>query len=173
MAKEPEIAQAKINGGAAGSGSPECVADPSTAITYGFSPSSARNALKPEVIAGTKIVFQRLAGQWKTSRGPATTVSKMTQHPAYKEIIGLGAPAIPLLLEELDQDPDHWFAALRAITGANPVRPEDRGDLNKMAESWIEWGRMNGYWRAEESCRMVPEAGIDPASDNQPVRPKV
>jgi hypothetical protein len=104
-----------------------------------------RSALAPEVMAETKRVFQGLAEEWKASRGPATTVRMMTQHPAYKAIIELGEPAVPLLLEELDQEPDHWFDALRAITGANPVRPEDRGDLEKMAGSWIEWGRSNGY----------------------------
>jgi hypothetical protein len=104
-----------------------------------------RSAVAPEVMAETKRVFQRLAEEWKASRGPATTGRIMTEHPAHKAIIELGEPAVPLLLEELDREPDHWFAALRAITGANPVRPEDRGDLARMAESWIEWGRSNGY----------------------------
>jgi hypothetical protein len=104
-----------------------------------------RNVLAPEVMAETKSAFQKLAQEWRASRGPATTVRTMTQHPAYKAIIGLGEPVVPLLLGELDREPDHWFAALRAITGANPARPEDQGDLEKMAESWIEWGRANGY----------------------------
>jgi hypothetical protein len=100
-----------------------------------------RNAPAPEVVSETKMAFESLAGEWKASRGPATTVSMMTRHPAYKAIIGLGESAVPWLLEELDREPDHWFAALRSITGANPVRPEDRGNLEKMAASWIEWGR--------------------------------
>jgi hypothetical protein len=104
-----------------------------------------RSVVAPEVMAETKRAFQRLAKEWKASRGPATTVGMMTRHPAYKAIIELGEPAVPLLLQELDGEPDHWFAALRAITSANPVRPEDQGDLEKMAESWIEWGRANGY----------------------------
>ncbi len=107
-----------------------------------------RNAVAPEIMAETRIVFRRLADEWKAGRGPATTASMMTRHPAYKAIIGLGEAAVPLLLDELDREPDHWFAALRSITGANPVRPEDRGDLVKMAASWIEWGRENGYGRS-------------------------
>jgi hypothetical protein len=104
-----------------------------------------RSGPAPEATTDAKRVFQRLVTEWKASRGPATTVRMMTQHPAYKAIIELGEPAVPFLLEGLDQEPDHWFAALRAITGQNPVRPEDRGDLGKMAESWIEWGRAHGY----------------------------
>lgn len=107
-----------------------------------------RNALAPEIVAETKVVFRNLAEEWKASRGPATTVRMMTGHPAYKAIIELGESAVPLLLEELDREPDHWFAALRSITGVNPVRPEDRGNLEKMAASWIEWGRETGYGRS-------------------------
>ena len=44
-----------------------------------------RNALAPEVLAETKIVFERLAEEWKASRGPATTASMMTRHPAYSK----------------------------------------------------------------------------------------
>jgi hypothetical protein len=128
-----------------------------------------RNALAPEIVAETNLVFRRLAEEWKASRGPATTVRVMTQHPAYKAIIGLGESVIPLLLEELDREPDHWFAALRAITGANPGRLEDRGNLEKMAASWIEWGRENGYRRSEKLRGMVSEAGIHSTSNDKPV----
>jgi hypothetical protein len=139
MAKEPKGTQATSNGSAPESGSSAGADDSSIADASRFPLSPMGNALTPEVIADTKVAFQQLAERWKASRGPATTVGMMTQHPAYKEIIRLGERAIPWLLEELNHDPDHWFAALRAITGANPVHPEDRGDLDKMAESWIEW----------------------------------
>jgi hypothetical protein len=69
----------------------------------------------------------------------------MAAHPAYQEIITMGQEVVPLLLRDLEQEPDHWFAALRAITGAHPVPPEDRGDLHKMAAAWLRWGKDNGY----------------------------
>jgi hypothetical protein len=34
---------------------------------------------------------------------------------------------------------------LEAITGANPVLPEQRGRLDEMAAAWLAWGRENGY----------------------------
>ena len=89
--------------------------------------------------------FGDLVRQWKADWGPSSTVKVMTQHPAYLQIIALGGAAVPLLLEELAREPHHWFAALRAITGANPVPPESRGDIERMAESWIAWGRANGH----------------------------
>ena len=104
-----------------------------------------RTAPAPNVMAETQREFQRLSDEWKSSRGPATTVTAMVRHPAYQAIVQLGEPAIPLLMRELEQQPDHWFAALRAITGANPVHEDELGDVTRMAESWIEWGRANGY----------------------------
>ncbi|MGB8412313.1 MAG: hypothetical protein WCE23_05755 [Candidatus Binatus sp.] len=53
--------------------------------------------------------------------------------------------AIPFLLQELRHQPDHWFTALRAITDANPVPDEIRGNVRKMAAAWIQWGVENGH----------------------------
>ena len=39
----------------------------------------------------------------------------------------------------------HWFYALREITGANPVKPDDRGKVAIMQASWLEWGEANGF----------------------------
>jgi hypothetical protein len=89
--------------------------------------------------------FEALARRWKTETRRMATVREMIKHPAYEEIIGMGDAAVPLLLRELERDPDHWFAALRAITAANPVSDEDRGDVGRMAECWIRWGREHGY----------------------------
>ena len=69
----------------------------------------------------------------------------MCSHPAYQQIVGMGDKAIPLILRELEQAPDHWFWALKAITGVNPVPREERADIKAMAKHWLEWGREEGY----------------------------
>jgi hypothetical protein len=66
-------------------------------------------------------------------------------HPAYQEIIGMGERVVPLLLAELRREPDDWFWALHAITGANPVPAARGGSLPAMAEAWIQWGVEKGY----------------------------
>lgn len=63
----------------------------------------------------------------------------------YSKIIGLGLAAVPLILDELQQQPDHWFWALEAITGENPVSKDDVGDIEASTSAWIHWGRENGY----------------------------
>jgi hypothetical protein len=69
----------------------------------------------------------------------------MFAHPAYQEIISLGLPIVPLLLQDLEKEPEHWSYALEKITGANPVSAEDVGNLDRMAAAWLRWGRENGY----------------------------
>src|SRR5207248_3286105 len=69
--------------------------------------------------------FQHLTAQWRQAVAPRSSVTKIVQHPAYQAIIALGEPAVPLMLSELERQPDHWFIALRTITGADPVAPED------------------------------------------------
>lgn len=66
-------------------------------------------------------------------------------HSAYQQIIGLGPAVVPLLLAELDREPDHWFWALKAITGADPLPPDGRGRVGEMTQAWLRWGREQGY----------------------------
>ena len=72
-------------------------------------------------------------------------MSDIVLNPAYQQIVGMGTPAIPLLLQDLKEQPDHWFWALRSITGENPISPADRGRLPKMTEAWLQRGNDNGY----------------------------
>jgi hypothetical protein len=88
--------------------------------------------------------FRELVRQWKAERGPTSSVTKMALHPAYREIVHLGKSAVPLLLAELERQPDHWFLALYELTGVDPVPKESRGRLNEMASAWLRWGREHG-----------------------------
>lgn len=92
--------------------------------------------------------FQSLVQQWRRERGAMSSITEMSMLPAYQKLIGMGEEAIPLMLAQLraeGDDPDQWFWALRAITGANPVRPEDQGDVVRMAAAWLKWGDDEGY----------------------------
>ena len=89
--------------------------------------------------------FQDLAQSWKHGTWHMSSIKDMIEHPAYRAIIKMGEPAVPLLLKELQTDIDHWFIALSEITGANPVPREDAGVVEKMRESWLSWGRKNSY----------------------------
>lgn len=94
---------------------------------------------------GIEARFRELANRWRTEAAGNGTVRHMAMHPAYQQIIGMGRTVVPLILAELEREPDHWFWALHAITGANPVPEDSRGILSKMTEAWLTWGRERGY----------------------------
>jgi hypothetical protein len=89
--------------------------------------------------------FARLAAVWRTETAHLSSSTKMVQHPAYQEIISMGKEVVPLLLADLAKAPDHWFTALKTITGANPVDSADRGRIDRMASAWLQWGKQHGY----------------------------
>ncbi len=89
--------------------------------------------------------FARLVAEWKSGRGHSSLSSEMVTHPAYLQIIGMGKSAIPLLLNEMNERPDHWDWALRAITGTDPVPQEAWGKLRQIAAAWLAWGAREGY----------------------------
>ena len=56
-----------------------------------------------------------------------SSVNEMVLHPAYYQIVGMGPSAIPLILLELKTIRIIGFAALKAITGIDPVVENDMG----------------------------------------------
>lgn len=90
----------------------------------------------PPALAQT---FHRLAAEWRDATRFDSGSS--ADHPAYRAIVALGPDVVPLLLEELAHSPDWWFAALRELTGVDPVPHAARGRLRVMSEHWLAWGR--------------------------------
>jgi hypothetical protein len=92
-----------------------------------------------------EVKFRSLAQQWQQETSLLSRLDQKILHPAYQQIIGIGAEVLPLIFLELEQQPNHWFWALKAITGANPIKPEHRGRVKLMAQDWLKWGRDHGY----------------------------
>ncbi len=104
--------------------------------------------------------FRTLVAEWKPAVEIESSATRMAMHPAYQRIIGMGPKVVPLLLSELDREPDHWFWALRAVTGEDPIPSGLRGNLRKMREAWLAWGKAKGYRSlgrkgSSQSCRIV------------------
>lgn len=89
--------------------------------------------------------FKRLKTEWEAETAHFSSITKIAMHPAYQQIIGMGQLAIPLIFSAMGKKPDHWFWALRSITGEDPVLPEHRGRLKQMTDDWLKWGREQGY----------------------------
>jgi hypothetical protein len=83
--------------------------------------------------------FEALAVQWKNDTRFSSFVDMIVSHQAYREIVAMGDAALPFIMEEQAAAPHHWHAALVEITDYDPVPEEARGDLDLMAQSWLEW----------------------------------
>jgi len=102
------------------------------------------NRTPPVLSADTDIAetFRTLAERWRSETGHLSIVQQKVMNRSYLEIIGLGQPALPLLLGELRERPAHWFLALSSIARENPVRPGATFDDAVM--DWLAWGRARG-----------------------------
>jgi hypothetical protein len=107
--------------------------------------SAAVSPQLPPAAAALEPAFLALARSWKQECGPSSSTTERSMSPSYQRIIGMGPAVVPLLLRELERQPDHWFWALKAITGADPVPEASRGKIRDMAQHWIAWGRAQGY----------------------------
>jgi hypothetical protein len=88
----------------------------------------------------------RLLARWREETAYVSSSTQLTAHPAYQELIALGAPSLPFLFRDLEQTRDgHLAKALATITGAQPVPAEDRGRVRNVADAWLRWARDNGY----------------------------
>ena len=93
-----------------------------------------------------ELPFRELADQWTRETSGLPRIKDRITHPAYLKIINWGHTVIPYIMTELKKaELEHWFEALHQITHNDPVRPEDRGDVRKMAEAWLRWGRRRGW----------------------------
>lgn len=93
----------------------------------------------------TRDTFERLADEWVEGRPRGADIAAMTAHPAYQSIIAIGEDAVPWMLNRMTAEPDHWFVALSAVTGASPVPTESRGRIKEMTTAWLQWGHERGY----------------------------
>jgi len=91
----------------------------------------------------TKELFLKLAETWRDETWYISSIKKRTSHQAYLKMIGLGPEAVPLILAELADEPDYWFAALEAITREDPAPHAE--SLQELRDAWLLWGREHGY----------------------------
>jgi hypothetical protein len=92
-----------------------------------------------------EIKFNNLKSEWLEDTAFLSSIFEISMHPAYQQIIGMGKTALPLILNELINKTGHWFWALKSITGEDPITLNQRGNINKMTNAWIQWGIENNY----------------------------
>jgi len=98
---------------------------------------------KPSSTVEVAKYFRGLANEWRRDTGHMSLMSQRVNHPAYKRILRMGNAAVPLILEELQRRPGHWFHALITLADDNPVPPDFNGTVEDAAALWIAWGQDN------------------------------
>lgn len=118
-----------------------------------FQPQPSMNLLEEVVPLFTakrndvEAEFNRLVSEWKLGKSATSSSTAIAMHPAYQRIIGMGKSALPLIFRELGRELDHWFWALKAISGEDPVPIEHVGNMKRMTADWIQWATEKGYVR--------------------------
>jgi hypothetical protein len=100
--------------------------------------------LPPKPVPSVEVEFKKHERKWKRDTRYTSSLTERFLHPSYARIIGLGWPAVSLILRSLEREPNDWFYALRAITGADPVSATDIGYMAKMTKAWLNWGQQRG-----------------------------
>ena len=97
------------------------------------------------VLASLRQEFAELVATWRAETAGLSSPRAMAGHPAYQQIITLGEPVIPLILQDMKDNGGWWYPALRALTGQNPVPESAKGSPPLNDEAWLQWGAENGY----------------------------
>jgi hypothetical protein len=88
--------------------------------------------------------FELLKNDWVRETRFNNSLSEINESEALRSIISLGPSVVPFILKDLRDSPKHWFYALRSLTGANPIKKSDAGNLVKMQAAWFNWAAKKG-----------------------------
>jgi hypothetical protein len=104
-------------------------------------PLSRRRHIRSD--AEVRLLFDQLKRQWRADSQYVSSTTKLAIHPAYQRIIGLGLQAVPLILQELREEPHQWFWALASIVGEDVGAGQET--VAGAAETWLRWGRSQEF----------------------------
>ncbi len=88
-----------------------------------------------------EIKFQFLAEKWKDQTRFFSLTRQIAKSDSYQAIIAMGKPVLPLILADLQREPNHWFFALQTISEENPVKESHLGNIKLMTNDWLKWGK--------------------------------
>lgn len=86
--------------------------------------------------------FKILADEWQQHcrrMGFSSKMSTFLEHPSYRQIVALGEPAIPLIIERYRQDHLPWGFALEEITGMKMVEDTRSFKPKDVKQKWLDW----------------------------------
>ena len=95
---------------------------------------------KPNLDADRELetIFNGLSKNWREATGGYTLTMRRYAHGSYQSILALEPKreVISLILRELQQRPDRWFEALKALAKTNPA--QEAKTFDETVQRWIE-----------------------------------
>ena len=85
--------------------------------------------------------FGQLSRRWREEIALMSSPEDMYSVATYLQLVKLGRAAIPWILLTLQSEGGHWFHLLKVLSEDDPVLHSERGNIQKMRERWLEWGR--------------------------------
>lgn len=92
-------------------------------------------------------LFENLVVSWMRATKYSNSMTEILENESLSRIMSLGPSVVPLILEDLEKSPKHWFYALTQLTGEDPVAEDHAGNLQSMRNDWLAWGRERGLVR--------------------------
>ena len=89
--------------------------------------------------------FNGLVKAWHKEADFYSFSDQRAAHWAYRKIIDLGEPVLPLVFREMEVNGGDWHHALEILTGVNPVSEEMWGKRGAAKKAWLNWAQEQGY----------------------------
>lgn len=90
--------------------------------------------------------FNDLVKAWQKEADYWSFSDQRASHWAFRRIIDLGEPALPLILRQMEADHNmDWRHALQVITGENPVTEKMWGERGAARKAWLDWAKQKGH----------------------------
>lgn len=82
--------------------------------------------------------FYLLLSEWREETEFCSSLSEIVEHSSFKNIIKLGRKIVPLIIEEIKNEPSLLVLTLpRIMAGEDPVDEKDWGNIPAMTKAWI------------------------------------
>ncbi|WP_324752101.1 hypothetical protein [Roseovarius sp. Pro17] len=77
--------------------------------------------------------------RWRYETLTSSSADVIVKNQAFRDIVDMGDVILPLIISELRKRPDFLIVAMALITGQNPAKPSQLGDIKAMSQAWIDW----------------------------------
>ena len=106
--------------------------------------------------------FEQLARQWAQHCSQvrfSSILGDYLAHPAYREIVRLGAAVVPWIIDRYRTEAFPWGFALQEITGVRIIADPNEFSPPDVRRRWLEWWDKQGGKSTLASVPVGPDTG--------------